>query len=290
MYISYRTKTGTSYGSWSNSALWSQFGDKGDQGERGEKGEKGAKGDPGSNMPQAWVDEVTNTMQQNKIDISNLKDKDEQIALTFEEVKTLIGSLDVEGITLSNEEIKSVTSIIKKVMQKITTNEEVILNQSQKITQIENKIENDLSSNGSGDEVVIEENNIEGLTAKVIIDDKSSEMYYTHNEKQKTLKVNATNIFYTDMNENEVEELKQLIDFIRDNKEEFNLIKGLIGDLNELSTVNKQNVMESINEVCAIAHNAINRLEYDKINNKLNIYNYHGLVDELDIDNTYLEN
>lgn len=38
MYISYRTKTGTSYGSWSNSALWSQFGDKGDQGERGKDG------------------------------------------------------------------------------------------------------------------------------------------------------------------------------------------------------------------------------------------------------------
>ena len=177
-------------------------GDKGDQGEKGEKGDKGAKGDPGSNMPQAWVDEVTNTMQQNKIDISNLKDKDEQIALTFEEVKTLIGSLDVEGITLTDEEIKSITSIIKKVMQKITSNEQVILNQSQKITQIENKIENGLSSNGSGDEVVIEENNIEGLTAKVIIDDKSSEMYYTHNEKQKPLKVDATNIFYTDINEN----------------------------------------------------------------------------------------
>ena len=38
MYISYRTKTGTSYGSWSNSALWSQFGDKGDQGEPGKDG------------------------------------------------------------------------------------------------------------------------------------------------------------------------------------------------------------------------------------------------------------
>lgn len=35
MYISYRTKTGTTYSAWSNSALWSQFGDKGDQGARG---------------------------------------------------------------------------------------------------------------------------------------------------------------------------------------------------------------------------------------------------------------
>ena len=166
-------------------------------------------------------------------------------------------------------------------MQKITSNEQVILNQSQKITQIENKIENGLSSNGSGDEVVIEENNIEGLTAKVIIDDKSSEMYYTHNEKQKPLKVDATNIFYTDINENEVEELKQLTEFIRDNKEEFNLIKGLIGDLKELSTENKQNLMESINEVCAISQMAVSRLEYDSETKTLKVFDYHGLNDEI---------
>lgn len=38
MYISYRTIVGTTKSAWSNSALWSQFGDKGDTGDRGVDG------------------------------------------------------------------------------------------------------------------------------------------------------------------------------------------------------------------------------------------------------------
>lgn len=47
MYISYRTKTGSSYSAWSSTALWSKYGKDGEKGVQGVQGEKGAKGDKG---------------------------------------------------------------------------------------------------------------------------------------------------------------------------------------------------------------------------------------------------
>lgn len=250
------------------------------------RGPRGEKGDPGSNMSQAWVDEVTQTTQKNKSDIKELQSKDEQIAIAFEEVYELIGELDIDDLQFSKSEIKTVTNTIRKVHQKIKTIEGSILNNQQKILNLENTIEN--SSHLVNDEILITTDATD-KNAKVIIETKD-DVSNIILEKEKVLKLSSDKILHTDENEDGVEELLELASIIRNNKEEFKLIKGLIGDLSELSTDNKQNLMESINEVCAIAHNAVSRIEFDKINNKINVYNYHGLADEIDMDSSYLEN
>ena len=100
------------------------------------------------------------------------------------------------------------------------------------------------------------------------------------NNKEDVLKLSTDNILFKELNDG-VEELIALTNLIRNNKEEFQLIRNLIGDLSELSTENKQNVMESINEVCAISQMAVSRLEYDSEAKTLKVYDYHGLNDEI---------
>lgn len=268
-------------------------GDKGEPGERGERGPRGEKGDPGSNMPQAWVDEVTQTMQQNKIAIEELKDKDEQIAVTFEDLKALIGSLDVEDLELTKEETKTITNILNKVHAKVLNNQNTIENQSEKITQLEELLHQENASTSSVDEIIITDGPFEHITTKMVMHDNkngASQMYYNSNGVQKPVETMSENIYHKDIDEQGVEYFTQLTDIIKNHKDELKLIKELIGDLSELSTNNKQNLLESINETVAIAHNAVARIQYDKINNLLKVYNYHGLIDEIDMDNSYLEN
>lgn len=264
-----------------------EAGMQGPKGETGERGPRGEKGDPGSNMPQSWVDEVTTTTQQNKIDIKELKSKDEQIALTFEELRDVIGDLNVDGI---DENV--ITAILNKLNEKISANEDIILQQSNKLTDLESRIE--AGAGGVGiEEIVVTSTDIDGLTAKIVIqeqEDKPSVMTYNSNDKQRPVGMMTDNIYIKDENEDGVEYLTQLTELIRNHRTEFELIKKLIGDLSELSTDNTSNLMEAINETVAIARTAVNRLEFDKINNKLNVYNYHGLADEIDMDSSYLEN
>ena len=270
-----------------------EIGPKGDKGDKGEKGDRGPKGDPGSNMPQAWVDEVTETTQQNKINIKELQDKDEQIAQTFEEMFELIGQLDVEGVELTTEEKKTVTTIMQKLQNKIKENAETINVQSEKIIQLQEKIESNSDASSTIEEITITDDDTSNITSKVIINEKDNEpsvMLFNSNNKQKKLNMMTDDIYLKEVNSDDVEYFIQLTELIKNHKEELTLLKDLIGDLSELSTTNKQNVMESINEVTAIAQSAVARVEYDKINNKLNVYNYHGLVDEVDMDNSYLEN
>lgn len=268
-------------------------GEKGDKGEPGERGPRGPKGDPGSNMPQAWVDEVTETTQQNKIHIKDLQYKDEQIAQTFEEMFELIGQLDVEGIELTAEEKKTVTTIMQKIQNKITENAETIDVQSEKIIQLQEMIENNSDASSAVEEIIITKNDTSNILSKVIIketEDEPAIMLFNSGDKQKRLNMMTDDIYLKEVNSDDVEYFIQLTELIKNHKEELNLLRDLIGDLSELSTTNKQNVMESINEVTAIAQTAVARVEYDKINNRLNIYNYHGLIDEIDMDNSYLEN
>ena len=68
------------------------------------------------------------------------------------------------------------------------------------------------------------------------------------------------------------------------------MLYDIIGQLSELSTDSTGNIVHAINETVAIARTAVNRIEFDKINNKLNVYNYNGLADEIDMDSSYLEN
>ena len=270
-----------------------EMGPKGDKGDKGEKGDRGPKGDPGSNMPQAWVDEVTETTQQNKIHIKDLQDKDEQIAQTFEEMFELIGQLDVEGIELTQEEKKTVTTIMQKLQNKIKENQETINVQSEKIIQLQDMVENNSGASSAVEEIIITKNDVSNITSKVIIKETDNEpavMLFNSDNKQKKLNMMTDDIYLKEVTSDDVEYFIQLTELIKNHKEELQLIKDLIGDLSELSTTNKQNVMESINEVTAIAQTAVARVEYDKINNKLNVYNYHGLVDEVDMDNSYLDN
>lgn len=256
-------------------------GDKGDPGEKGEKGdrgERGLKGDPGTNMPQEWVDEITLSSKQYKIDIADLKDKDEQIAQTFQEVRDLIGELDIDGIEFNAQEIKTVTNTIKKVQQKLKTFEDTVSNTQQKILELEDVIENG-SQLENNDEIIIT-NDAQTVTAKVVIETKDDVSNILLNNKEDVLKLSTDNVLFKEMNDG-VEELIALTNLIRNNKEEFELVKGLIGDLSELSTENKQNVMESLNEVCAISQMAVSRLEYDSETKTLRVYDYHGLNDEI---------
>ena len=253
-------------------------GDKGEKGEKGDRGERGLKGDPGSNMPQEWVDEITQTTRKNKSDIIDLKDKDEQIAQTFQEIRELIGELDIDGIEFNKEEIKTVTNTIKKVQQKLKTFEDTVSTTQQKILELEDVIENG-SQLESNDEIIIT-NDAQTVTAKVVIETKEDGSNILLNNKKDILKLSTDNILFKEMNDG-VEELIALTNLIRNNKEEFELVKGLIGDLKELSTENKQNLMESINEVCAISQMAVNRLEYNTETKTLRVYDYHGLNDEI---------
>ena len=260
---------------------------QGEKGETGERGPKGEKGDPGSNMPQAWVDEITQTTQQNKIDIKQLKNKDEQIALTFEEIRDIIGDLDVEGV-----DDKIVTAILNKLNEKIKDNQDIIMQQSNKITNLEDMIASGVGGT-SVEEIVVTPNDIDGLTAKIVIqeqEDKPSVVTYNSNDTQRPIDIMSDNVFIREENEDGVELFVQLSQIIREHKEELKILKELIGDLSELSTDNKANLMEAINETIAVSRSAVNRIEFDKIENKLNVYNYHGLVDEIDMDNSYLEN
>lgn len=256
---------------------------QGEKGEKGDKGDKGEKGDPGSNMPQSWVDNVTESVGQFKIDIKQLKSKDEQIALTFEELYETIGDLSVEGI---DETV--LTKILNKLNEKIKLSEKTLVQHSSKIAELE-------TNSGSGadiEEILITDTDTDGLTAKVIIKENEdySIMCYNSNETQKNINILAEDVYIKETNDDDVESITQLTRFLKDNKEEIKLLKDLIGDLSELSTDNKQNVLEAINETVAISRNAVSRLEYDKIENKLKVYNHHGLVDELDMDTSYLEN
>lgn len=260
---------------------------QGEKGETGERGPKGEKGDPGSNMPQAWVDDITQTTQQNKVDIKLLKNKDEQIALTFEELRDIIGDLNVEGI-----DDKVITAILNRLNEKIKDNQDIIMQQSNKITNLEDKI-----ASGAGgtsvEEIVVTSNDIDGLTAKIVIqeqENKPSVVTYNSNDTQRPIDIMSDNVFVREENEDGVELFVQLSQIIREHKEEIELLRRLIGDLSELSTDNKANLMEAINEIAAISRTAVNRLEFDKIENKLNVFNYYGLVDEIDMDNSYLEN
>ena len=267
-------------------------GPKGDRGEKGEKGDKGDKGpqgpqgpqgDPGSNMPQSWVDNVTESIGQFKIDIKQLKSKDEQIALTFEEIFEIIRDLEIEGL-----EETVLSEILNKLNEKIKTAETVLLEHSNKISDLENN-----RNVGSGiEEILITDTDTDGLTAKVIIKENEdySIMCYNSNETQKNINILAEDVYIKEINDDDVESITQLTKFLKDNKEEIKLLKDLIGDLSELSTDNKQNVLEAINETVAISRNAVSRLEYDKIENKLKVFNYDGLIDELDMDTSYLEN
>ena len=243
------------------------------------RGQKGEKGDPGSNMPQAWVDNVTESVEQFKIDIKQLKSKDEQIALTFEEVFEIIRDLKIDGI-----EETTINKILNKLNEKIKLSEETLMQHSNKITELENN-----NTNASTEEIIIAKNT-EGLNAKIIIKNEDiATMSYNSDGVQKNINMFAEDVYVKETNDDDVETIIKLAQFLKDNKEEFKLLKDLIGDLNELSTDNKQSIIESLNEVCAIAHNAVNRIEFDKVENKLKVYNYHGLFDEIDIDTSYLE-
>lgn len=257
-------------------------GDTGDTGPQGPQGPKGDKGDPGSNMPQSWVDNVTENVEQFKIDIKQLKNKDEQIALTFEELYEMLGDFDVEGI---DETV--LTKILNKLNEKIKLSEKTLMQHTNKIAELENNKNN---AGSDVEEILITDKNTEGLNAKVIIKDEDiATMTYNASGVQKDIKMFANNVYVKEVNDDDVETIIELAKLLKDNKEEFKLLKDLIGDLNELSTDNKQSIMESLNEVCAIAHNAVNRIEFDKVELKLKVYNYHGLADEIDIDTSHLE-
>lgn len=262
-------------------------GEKGEKGETGERGPRGEKGDPGSNMPQVWVDDVTKTMQENTVDIRELKQKDEQIALTFEELRNIIGDLQIEDVT-----DETITNILNKINSKINENTKHIVKQSEKISELESKVQNGAGS-PSIEEIEIVEGDASGIVSKLIIQDNGEEpsaMLYTHNNVQKKINVLTDDVFMKTVTDDDVELFTQLSQIIREHKEELKLLKELIGDLSELSTDNQANLMEAINETIAVSRSAVNRIEFDKIENKLNVYNYHGLVDEIDMDNSYLEN
>ena len=262
-------------------------GEKGEKGETGERGPRGEKGDPGSNMPQVWVDDVTKTMQENTVDIRELKQKDEQIALTFEELRNIIGDLQIEDVT-----DETITNILNKINSKINENTKHIVKKSEKISELESKVQNGTGS-PSIEEIEIVEGDASGIVSKLIIQDNGEEpsvMLYTHNNVQKKINVLTDDVFMKTVTDDDVELFSQLSQIIREHKEELKLLKELIGDLSELSTDNQANLMEAINETIAVSRSAVNRIEFDKIENKLNVYNYHGLVDEIDMDNSYLEN
>lgn len=262
-------------------------GEKGEKGETGERGPRGQKGDPGSNMPQVWVDDVTKAMQENTVDIKELKQKDEQIALTFEELRNIIGDLQIEDVT-----DETITNILNKINSKINENTKHIVKQSEKISELESKVQNGAGSS-SIEEIEIVEGDASGIVSKLIIQDNGEEpsaMLYTHNNVQKKINVLTDDVFMKTVTDDDVELFTQLSQIIREHKEELKLLKELIGDLSELSTDNQANLMEAINETIAVSRSAVNRIEFDKIENKLNVYNYHGLVDEIDMDNSYLEN
>lgn len=262
-------------------------GEKGEKGETGERGPRGEKGDPGSNMSQVWVDDVTKTMQENTVDIRELKQKDEQIALTFEELRNIIGDLQIEDVT-----DETITNILNKINSKINENTKHIVKQSEKISELESKVQNGTGS-PSIEEIQIVEGDASGIVSKLIIQDNGEEpsaMLYTHNNVQKKINVLTDDVFMKTVTDDDVELFTQLSQIIREHKEELKLLKELIGDLSELSTDNQANLMEAINETIAVSRSAVNRIEFDKIENKLNVYNYHGLVDEIDMDNSYLEN
>lgn len=258
-------------------------GDKGETGPQGPQGQKGEKGDPGSNMPQQWVDEITTSVGQFKIDIKSLQQKDEEIALTFEEVFEIIRDLKVEDI-----EETTLNVILNKLNEKIKSTESAIFEHSNRLS--------DLETNGVGgsdvEEIIITDKDTEGLTAKVIIkeDEEYSTMCYNANGTQKNINILADDVYIKETSDDDIETITQLTKFLKDNKEEIKLLKALIGDLSELSTDNKQNLMEAVNELAAISRNAVSRLEFDKIENKMKVFNHHGLVDELDMDTSYLEN
>lgn len=262
-------------------------GEKGEKGETGERGPRGQKGDPGSNMPQVWVDDVTKAMQENTVDIKELKQKDEQIALTFEELRNIIGDLQIEDVT-----DETITNILNKINSKINENTKHIVKQSEKISELESKVQNGTGS-PSIEEIEIVEGDASGIVSKLIIQDNGEEpsaMLYTHNNVQKKINVLTDDVFMKTVTDDDVELFTQLSQIIREHKEELKILKELIGDLSELSTDNQANLMEAINETIAVSRSAVNRIEFDKIENKLNVYNYHGLVDEIDMDNSYLEN
>ena len=203
-----------------------------------------------------------------------MKNKDEQIAQTFEEVHAKLDAIDATKI--------------EQVEDAVEKHEDAITKQAQKLLNIEEKVEQ-LDIPGIN-EVVVTEKNEEHVDAKLVINENTSTMSYKSKDGMKKLNMSADDVYTKEVNEDGVETIKQLTELLTTYKNEISMLYDIIGQLSELSTDSTDNIVYAINETVAIARTAVNRLEFDKINNKLNVYNYHGLVEELDMDSSYLEN
>lgn len=264
---------------------------QGPKGDKGDRGEKGEKGDPGSNMPQEWVDGVTEGLQNHELDIRNLKENKEAVAVEFETIKKLIGEINDSDIELSEEEIKSIISIVNKLNTKINENNSQFNSVHEKLNKHEEMIQNIQLGDGASD-VTVMEGNTDGVLTKLVVSHSSSPsaMKYTYDGKQYDLNMLSENIFHRVMSEDGVESLIKLSSWVKNNEDRLSKLFNLLGDLEELSTENKENIIDSMNETYAIASQAISRVEFDKVTMTLKIYDYHGLVDEIDMDTSYLEN
>ena len=265
---------------------------QGPKGDKGDRGEKGEKGDPGSNMSQEWVNGVTEGLQNHELDIRNLKENKEAVAIEFETIKKLIGEINDSDVELSEEEIKSIISIVNKLNAKINESNSQFNSVYDKLNKHEEMIQNIQLGDGASD-VTVMEGNTDGVLTKLVVSHNSSNpsaMKYTHNGKQYDLNMLSENIFHKVMNEEGVESLIQLSNWIKDNEDRLSKLFNLLGNLEELSTESKENITYSMNETYAIASQAISRVEFDKVTMTLRIYDYHGLVDEIDMDTSYIEN
>lgn len=265
---------------------------QGPKGDKGDRGEKGEKGDPGSNMSQEWVDGVTEGLQNHELDIRNLKENKEAVAIEFETIKELIGEINDSDVELSEEEIKSIISIANKLNAKINESNSQFNSVYEKLNKHEEMIQNIQLGDGASD-VTVMEGNTDGVLTKLVVSHNSSNpstMKYTYNGKQYDLNMLSENIFHKVMNEEGVESLIQLSNWIKDNEDRLSKLFNLLGNLEELSTENKENITDAMNETYAIASQAITRVEFDKVTMTLKVYDYHGLVDEIDMDTSYIEN
>lgn len=265
---------------------------QGPKGDKGDRGEKGEKGDPGSNMSQEWVDGVTEGLQNHELDIRNLKENKEAVAIEFETIKKLIGEINDSDVELSEEEIKSIISIANKLNAKINESNSQFNSVYEKLNKHEEMIQNIQLGDGASD-VTVMEGNTDGVLTKLVVSHNSSNpsaMKYTYNGKQYDLNMLSENIFHKVMTEEGVENLIQLSNWIKDNEDRLSKLFNFLGNLEELSTENKENITDSMNETYAIASQAITRVEFDKVTMTLRVYDYHGLVDEIDMDTSYLEN
>lgn len=265
---------------------------QGPKGDKGDRGEKGEKGDPGSNMSQEWVDGVTEGLQNHELDIRNLKENKEAVAVEFETIKKLIGQIEDSDVELSEEEIKSIISIVNKLNTKINENNSQFNSVYEKLNKHEEMIQN-IQLGGGASDVTVMEGNTDGVLTKLVVSHSSSNpsaMKYTYDGKQYDLNMLSENIFHKTMSEEGVESLIKLSNWIKDNEDRLSKLFNLLGDLEELSTENKENITDSMNETYAIASQAISRVEFDKVTMTLRVYDYHGMVDEIDMDTSYLEN